>query len=392
MRKNVKKDNLRSDTLCIHGGNSECENTGAVNIPIYQAVTFRQSEMGKFKFEYGRTGNPTRQALERLSADLEGAAAGFAFASGLSAITTILLMFKSGDKILLSQDIYGGTFRIFNDVFINFNLKYEIVDICNLDFVREKFAKDKNIKAVIAESPTNPLLNIIDIAELAKIAKSYGALTIIDNTFMSPYLQRPLDLGADISVHSATKYLGGHSDVLGGLVMVKDKSLSEKIAFLQNSTGAVLQPFDCFLLMRGIKTLSVRMDRHLQNAQFLAEFLDSIDAVEEVFYCGLKNNKGYELNKKQAKGAGAIISFKISPQYDINKFFKSLNIIAFAESLGGVESLICHPSTMTHAGIPKNIRELIGITDNLIRLSVGIENKEDLKNDILQALEKSKEK
>ncbi|MDR2772328.1 MAG: PLP-dependent aspartate aminotransferase family protein [Elusimicrobiota bacterium] len=389
MRKDSKKDKLRADTLCVHGGNSEDDVTGAVNIPIYQAATFRQAEMGKFTFEYGRTGNPTRKALELLAADLENGVAGFAFSSGMSAISTVLLMFKAGDKILLSQDVYGGTFRIFDEIFSKFNLFYEIVDACNLDEVEKKFLKDKNIKAIIVESPANPLLRIVDIAGVSKIAKKYGSLCIVDNTFMSPYLQKPLDLGADISIHSATKYLGGHSDVLAGLVMVKDKSIADKILFLQNSIGAVLEPFDSWLLMRGIKTLALRMDRQVANTQYLAEFLRSLDSVEEVFYPGLKDNKGYELNKRQAKGAGAVVSFKISNRHNFNEFFKKLNIIAFAESLGGVESLICHPSTMTHASMPKAIRDLVGITDNLIRLSVGIENKEDLKDDIVQALEAS---
>ncbi|MDR2860385.1 MAG: PLP-dependent aspartate aminotransferase family protein [Elusimicrobiota bacterium] len=382
---------MKSDTLCIHGGISEDQATGAINIPIYQASTFRQIEMGKHKgFEYGRTGNPTRHSLEMLIADLESGAGGCAFASGLAAITTVLFLFKSGDKILLSQDIYGGTFRIFESIFAKFNLQYEIVNSTKLSEIEQKLSQDKTIKAIMIESPANPLLSITDIKGISQIAKKYSALTIVDNTFMSPYLQKPLDLGADIVVHSATKYLGGHSDVIAGLAVAKSKEIAEKLAFLQNSLGTILEPFDSWLLMRGIKTLSVRMDKHLENAQYLAEFLQSIDAINEVFYPGLEGAQGYELNKQQAKGAGAVISFKLSDKYDMNEFFKKLDIIAFAESLGGVESLICHPATMTHASIPKEIRDLVGITDNLVRLSVGIENKEDLKNDILSALNLSK--
>ncbi|AKL98068.1 trans-sulfuration enzyme family protein [Endomicrobium proavitum] len=380
--------NNNINTKVIHGGIAEDETTGAVSIPIYQATTFRQVELGKTKagYEYGRSGNPTRKALESLIADLEEGAAGFAFASGLAALTTVLFLFKSGDKILTSQNVYGGTFRILDKIFKNFGVSYEIVDTANLMILEETFKKDKNIKGLIIESPANPLLTITDIKGAAEIAKKYNALTIVDNTFLTPYLQKPLTLGADIVIHSATKYLGGHSDVIAGLAVTKDPTLAERIGFFQNAAGSILEPFDSWLLIRGIKTLAVRLDRHLENAAAVAEFLKNNKAVKEIYYPGLKDFNGYEINKKQSKGAGAIISFILSDNYDYKIFFKNLKTIALAESLGGVESLACHPASMTHASIPKEIREKIGITDNLIRLSVGIEDKNDIIADLEQAI------
>jgi cystathionine beta-lyase len=378
-----RKSALRPDTLCIHGGINEDAKTGSINFPIYQASTFRYASFGKHNgYEYGRTGNPTRHSLEMLIADLEKGEAGFAFSSGMAALSTVLLMFEAGGKILISQDIYGGTYRIFESVFKNFNLEYEMVNTTSLKDIKDKFAQSKNIKAILIETPSNPLLSITDIAGVAEIAKNNNALTIVDNTFMSPYLQNPLELGADIAVHSATKYLGGHSDVVAGLIACKDMALAEKIGFLQNSLGTVLGPFDSWILMKGIKTLAIRMDKHLENAEYIAKYLSNHKGVDEFYYPGMPNFDGYELNKKQARGAGAMMSFKLSKNYDIAKFFNTLDIIALAESLGGVESLICHPATMTHAAMPKEIQQLAGITDNLIRLSVGIENKDDLKDDL----------
>ncbi|MDR0676177.1 MAG: PLP-dependent aspartate aminotransferase family protein [Elusimicrobiota bacterium] len=385
------KNNI--NTLVIHGGISEDKNTGALSIPIYQATTFRQLELGKNKgYEYGRSGNPTREALEALIRDLEEGYSGFAFASGLAAITTTLLLFKSRDKILISKNVYGGTFRILDQVFSNFDIKYEIVDTTDINKVDKIFKKDKNIKAIILESPANPLLTITDIKAISCIAKKYDALTIVDNTFMTPYLQKPLTLGADIVIHSGTKYLGGHTDVICGLAVVKDKNLSEKLKFLHNAVGSILEPFDSWLLMRGIKTLAVRLDRHLENADYVAKFLENVKGIKKVFYPGLKSFEGYEINKKQAKGAGGMISFLLSQDYDIKIFYKSVKLIALAESLGGVESLISHPATMTHASIPYNIRQKIGITDNLVRLSVGIEDKKDIVNDLEKALKKAYKK
>ncbi|WPC43562.1 trans-sulfuration enzyme family protein [Clostridium sp. JS66] len=377
------------ESLLIHGGVDGDKTTGAVNVPIYQTSTYRQLELGvNSGYEYSRTGNPTRYALEKLISDLEGGYAGFAFASGMAAITAALMLFKSGDKVLISDNVYGGSFRVLDKVFKNFNLEYELVDTSNEKLVEEKVTD--NVKAIFIETPTNPLMTITDINKIAGIAKNHGILTIVDNTFMTPYLQKPIELGADIVVHSATKYLGGHSDLVAGLAVVNSKELAEKLHFIQNSTGGVLNPFDSWLLIRGIKTLSVRMDRHIENASYLAEILKSHPAVEKVYYPGFKDHPGYEIHKKQANGAGAIISFVLKEGFNINEFFKGVELITLGESLGGVESLISHPATMTHASIPAEIRQKVGIVDNLIRLSVGIENKKDLVQDIEKALSKSK--
>lgn len=372
------------ETLLIHGGKSIDEKTGAVNVPIYQTSTFKQDELGKHRgYEYSRTGNPTREALEKLTAELENGKYGFAFASGLAAISTVLSLFKTGDNIVISNNVYGGTYRLLNQVFNNFGITFTIAE--NDDYEK---AVTQNTKAVLIESPANPLLTITDIKAVSAIARKHNILTIVDNTFMTPYLQKPLDLGADIVIHSATKYLGGHCDLIAGLVIVKDDKLAEKIGFLQNSIGAILEPFDSFLLIRGMKTLAVRMDRITENALATAEFLQNNKAVKNVYYTGLTTSKGYEINKKQAKNGGGMISFELKENYDIKKFFSSLEMIMLAESLGGVESLVCHPSSMTHASIPETIRKKIGITDGLIRLSIGIEHKEDIINDLEQAIEK----
>lgn len=373
------------ETLLIHGGNSIEEKTGAVNIPIYQTSTYKQDELGKHRgYEYSRTGNPTREALEKLISELENGKYGFAFASGLAAITTVIAMFKSGDNIVISNNVYGGTFRLLNQVFNNFGITFSIAE--NEDFEK---AITQNTKAILVESPANPLLSITDIEEVSKIAHKHNILSIVDNTFMTPYLQRPLDLGADIVIHSATKYLGGHCDLIAGLVVVKNKNLGAKIGFLQNSIGAILEPFDSFLLIRGIKTLAVRMDRITENAQFIAEFLQKHKAVKNIYYPGLKTSNGYEIHSKQAKNGGGMISFELKENYDIKKFFSSLEVVILAESLGGVESLVCHPSSMTHASIPKSIREKVGITESLIRFSAGIENKQDIIKDLEQAIRKA---
>jgi cystathionine beta-lyase len=384
----MEKSN-KIESILIHGGISKDELTGAVTVPIYQTSTYIQDGVGNFKgYEYSRTGNPTRYALEKLIAELEEGYAGFAFASGMAAITAVLSMFKTGDKIILSNNVYGGTFRVLDKVFNNFGIKYSIEDTTNLETLETKITDD--VKAILIESPANPLLYITDIQAVSEIAKKHNILTIVDNTFMTPYLQKPIKLGADIVVHSATKYLGGHSDLVAGLVVVNNETLAEKIAFIQNSTGGILQPFDSFLLTRGIKTLAVRMDRHVENTEIVVDFLLKQDAVKKVYYPGLVNMQGYEINKKQAKNAGAMLAFELKEDYSTDKFFKNLKLISLAESLGGVESLVCHPARMTHASIPKDIREKIGITDNLIRLSVGIENSYDILVDLENALTESR--
>ena len=385
---------LKLNSLLIHGGVDGDETTGAVNVPIYQTSTYKQDGLGQTRggWEYSRTGNPTRAALEKLIAVLENGKYGLAFASGLAAINTVLSLFKSGDKLIVSDNIYGGTFRILNNVFKDFGLEYIIVDTSDTAKVKAVLDDDKegNIKAVYIESPANPLLTITDIEAVTKIAKASGRLTIVDNTFMTPYLQRPLDLGADIVVHSGTKYLGGHSDVVSGFAIVNDDEIAKRLYYLQNAIGGVLSPWDSFLMIRGIKTLGVRMDRHQENALKLAKWLLDSGYVDKVYYPGLGSDPGYEIQKKQAKGPGAMISFVLKKEYDYQTFFKSLKLITLAESLGGVESLVCHPASMTHAAIPKEIREEVGITDELIRFSVGIEDAEDLKADVEQAILASK--
>lgn len=376
------------ESAFIHGGIDGDAYTKAVNVPIYQTSTYKQSGIGETpRWEYSRTGNPTRAALEALIAELESGKAGFAFASGMAAITAVLSLFRTGDRIIISSNVYGGTFRLLDKVFDHFGIGYSIEDTTHIGELEAKITPD--VKAILIESPANPLLTVTDIGAVARIAAKHNILSIVDNTFMTPYLQRPLELGADIVIHSATKYLGGHSDVVAGLVVVNDDKLAKRIAFIQNSTGGVLGPFDSFLLIRGIKTLGVRLDRHVENAEKAARFLREHPAVKKVYYPGLPDAQGYEINKRQAKSGGVMISFELYENYDIKKFFKSLKLVALAESLGGVESLVCHPASMTHASIPYEVRQKVGITDGLIRLSIGIESIDDILADIAQAIAES---
>ena len=386
--KDVKVSYIHRESALIHGGNTIDPLTGAVNIPIYQTSTFQQKALGtEPEWEYARTGNPTRAALERLIAELEEGTAGFAFASGMAAITAVLTLFRSGDRILISSNVYGGTYRVLDRVFNSFDLQYSIVNTENLNDLER--AVTPEVKAILVESPANPLMTVTDLAGVAEIAKRHHILSIVDNTFMTPYLQRPLTLGADIVLHSGTKYLGGHSDVVAGLVAVKDPQIAVRLAFVQNATGGVLGPQDSFLIIRGIKTLAVRMDRHVENAEKAARFLKDHPAVSKVYYPGLPDAQGYDINLRQAKNGGAMISFELDDLHDYRTFVSSLKLIALAESLGGVESLVCHPATMTHASIPKEIREKVGITDSLIRLSIGIEHIDDLLADLEQAIKAS---
>ena len=376
------------ESALIHGGIYGDKQTGAVNVPIYQTSTYEQSGLGQNTgWEYSRTGNPTRASLEALIAELEGGKAGFAFGSGMAAITAVLSLFQSGDKIIISSNVYGGTFRVLDKIFSSFDITYSIEDTTNIETLGNKITPD--VKAILVESPANPLLTVTDLRAVAELAKKHHILSIVDNTFMTPYLQRPIEFGIDIVVHSATKYLGGHSDVVSGLVVVNDEKLAERLAFIQNSTGGVLGPFDSFLLIRSIKTLSVRMDRHVKNAEKIAVYLQNHEAVKNVYYPGLATAQGYDINKRQAKNGGAMISFELYENYDIKRFFSSVKLIALAESLGGVESLVCHPASMTHASIPYEIRQKVGITEGLIRLSVGIENVEDIISDLEQAIKES---
>ena len=381
-------DKLHMESLVIHGGIDGDEFTGAVNVPIYQTSTYKQEGLGKNKgYEYSRTGNPTRHALEKLIADLEEGGAGFAFASGLAATSAVLSLFQSGDQVLVSGNVYGGTYRILDKVFSHFGIGYTIVDAGDEKALEKSF--DPTVKALLLESPANPLMTVTDIRAASEIAHSHGALVIVDNTFMTPYLQKPLLLGADIVLHSATKYLGGHSDLVAGLAVVKDEELGHRLAFLQNATGGILQPFDSFLLIRGIKTLALRMDRQGENALKTAKFLQGHPAVERVYYPGLESDPGYKIQQRQASSGGGMVSFTLSAGYDVESFFSSIKLITLGESLGGVESLACHPATMTHASIPEKVRERMGISNRLIRLSIGIEYIQDILGDITQALEKA---
>jgi Cystathionine beta-lyases/cystathionine gamma-synthases len=379
---------MKEQTLLIHGGIDGDAATGAVNVPIYQTSTYRQRALGENTgWEYSRTGNPTRAALEALISDLEGGTRGFAFASGMAAISAVLSLFKSGDRILISKNVYGGTFRVLDKVFKQFGLGYALADTDDASALDAAITPD--VKAILVESPANPLLTVTDLAAAASVAKRRGILTIVDNTFMTPYLQKPLALGADIVVHSATKYLGGHSDVVAGLAVTNRPEIAERLAFVQNAVGGVLGPFDSFLLIRGIKTLAVRMDRHVANAESLAARLATHPEVSRVWYPGLKDFPGHDIQFRQAKNGGAMISFELADGKDHREFFRTLRLVTLAESLGGVESLVCHPASMTHASIPKETREKVGITDRLIRLSVGIEDVDDIWSDIENAIEKA---
>ncbi|MEK4521034.1 bifunctional cystathionine gamma-lyase/homocysteine desulfhydrase [Psychrobacillus sp. FSL W7-1493] len=376
---------MRAKTKLIHAGIVGDEATGAVSTPIYQVSTYKQEAVGKFKgYEYSRTGNPTRHALEVLISDLEGGVAGFAFSSGMAATSSIMMLFSKGDHVLLTDDVYGGTFRVISKVLNRFGIDSTFVDTGNLSNVEA--AIQENTKAIFLETPTNPLLKVTDIEAIAKYAKGKGLLTIVDNTFMTPYFQQPIALGADIVVHSATKYLGGHSDVVAGLAVVNSEKLASELHFVQNSVGAVLGPQDSWLLMRGIKTLGLRMEEHNESAQRIAEFLNDHDAVGKVFYPGLSSHPGHDLMQKQATGFGGMISFDVGSAEKADELLAKLKYFTLAESLGAVESLISVPARMTHASIPSERRAELGITDGLVRISVGIEDVEDLIEDLEQAL------
>lgn len=376
---------MRAKTKLIHAGIVGDEATGAVSTPIYQVSTYKQEAVGKFKgYEYSRTGNPTRHALEVLISELEGGVAGFAFASGMAATSSVMMLFSKGDHVILTDDVYGGTFRVISKVLNRFGIEATFVDTGDLTNVEA--AIQENTKAIFLESPTNPLLKITDIEAISKFAKEKGLLTIVDNTFMTPYFQQPISLGADIVVHSATKYLGGHSDVVAGLVVVNSDQLATDLHFVQNSVGAVLGPQDSWLLMRGIKTLGIRMEEHNINAHRIAEFLNNHEAVSNVFYPGLATHPGHNLMKKQATGFGGMISFDVGSGEKADELLAKLRYFTLAESLGAVESLISVPARMTHASIPSERRAELGITDGLVRISVGIEDVEDLLEDLTQAL------
>lgn len=379
-------------TRVIHAGQSPDPSTGAIMTPIYASSTFVQDSPGIHKgYEYTRTGNPTRKAYEMCIADLEGGKYAFAFASGLAAADTVLSLLDSGDEILAMDDLYGGSRRLFENVRKRTsNLKFTFGDLSKPKIL-EKLVSDK-IKMIWIESPTNPMLKIVDLQYISEIAKKYNIITVADNTFCSPYIQRPIERGFDIVVHSATKYLNGHSDMVGGVVICSDDKYSDQIAYLQNSIGAVQGPFDSFLALRGLKTLSLRMERHCNNALKIALFLNEHEMIDYVYYPGLEKHSGHLIAKKQMNGFGGIVSCVIKGGLKASKrFLETCQIFQLAESLGGVESLIEHPGIMTHASVPKDIRSELGINDGLVRLSVGVEDIDDLLSDLQRSLNAAKD-
>ncbi|MCI3919608.1 PLP-dependent transferase [Paenibacillus sp. TRM 82003] len=361
--------------------------TGAVSYPIYQATAFRHPKLGQSTgFDYARTKAPTRKVLEEAFAELESGDAGFACSTGMAALTTIFMMFESGDHLIVSLDLYGGTYRLIEQIMSRFGVTASYVDTNDVDAL-ESLYRPGSTKAVLIETPTNPLMMVTDLARVAAWAKEKDLLTIVDNTLLTPYFQRPLELGCDIVIHSATKYLAGHNDVLAGLIVTKGKELSERIGFLHNSIGAVLGPQDSWLLMRGMKTLALRMERHQQNAIRLATYLSEHPMVSEVFYPALSSHPGHDVQARQSSGNTGIFSFKMKDARTIEPILRHIRLIAFAESLGGVESLMTYPAVQTHADIPKEIRDKVGVDDTLLRFSVGIEHADDLIEDLAQAFD-----
>jgi cystathionine gamma-lyase len=379
---------MKFGTACIHAGQAPDPSTGAIMTPIYQTSTYVQSAPGRHKgYDYARTGNPTRTALEANLAALEGATHGICFASGLGAMDGVMRLLSAGDHVVACDDVYGGTYRLFMQVFARYGLEFSFTDMSDPKQVRA--AITPHTRLVWLESPTNPLLKVLDIRAIADVARQAGALVGVDNTFATPYLQQPLALGAHLVVHSLTKYLGGHSDVIGGAVLTSDAGLAERLHYVQNAAGAVPGPLDCFLVLRGTKTLHVRMERHCENALRVARYLDAHPAVGHVHYPGLPHHPQHALAGRQMRAFGGMVSFRLKDDSleRAAKLCSATRLFALAESLGGVESLVEHPASMTHASIPKAVRESYGVNDSLIRLSVGIEDAEDLIEDLRQALE-----
>jgi cystathionine gamma-lyase len=378
---------MKFKTLAIHSGHSPAEQSGAVMMPIYQTSTFAFRGVNRpGAFEYSRSGNPTRKALETCLAALEGGSAGFAFATGMAAETTVLMMYDSGDRVVVHSDLYGGTYRLFQTVLRGKGIEAVYVDLRDAEATAR--ALEAGAKAVWIESPTNPLMNLVDLAAVSALAHRHGAIAICDNTFLSPYFQRPLDLGVDVVVHSTTKYINGHSDVVGGAVVVRDAALAEKIGFLQNAMGTCAGPQDCFLVLRGLKTLALRMEEHNRNALAIARWLEGHEKVAGVLHPGLESHPQHELAGRQMSGYGGTFSFRLRGGQDaVFRLLERVRVFTLAESLGGVESLIEHPVTMTHVSVAPEVLREMGITPDLVRISVGIEDVEDLIGDLEQALE-----
>lgn len=372
-------------TIAIHAGNEPDPATGAVSVPIYQTSTYAQEGLGKHKgFEYARTQNPTRLALEKNIAALEGAKFGFAFSSGMAAIDAVMHLVSAGDHVLLGHNTYGGTFRLFDRILSRRGIEFDLVDTTDLTALEASFRK--NTKMVFVETPTNPVMTITDLQSVSAAAHQRGAKVVCDNTFLSPYFQRPLEFGVDIVVHSTTKYLNGHSDSVGGFVALNDEQDAAWIAFVQNSVGAILSPFDSFLVLRGTKTLALRMQAHDTNGRAVASFLDEHPKVQKVYYPGLPHHPQHELALRQQKGFGGMVSFETGSLDNAKKVLENVKLCTLGESLGGVETLISHPATMTHASVPAEVRNRLGITDGLVRISVGIEDIDDIIEDLDKAL------
>ena len=381
----MDKKTLHIETNVVHGSKGYDEQTGAISFPIYQSATFRHPGLKQTTgYDYSRLQNPTREELENTIAILEGGKAGFAFSSGVAAVSATISLFSKGDHIIVSDDLYGGTYRLFEEVYKHYGIESTYVDTSYLDQVSKNI--NSNTKAIFIETPSNPLMKVTDISEIVAIAASKGLMTIVDNTFLSPYYQRPLLLGVDLVIHSGTKFLGGHNDTLSGFIATNREDITEKLKFIQKSIGAVLAPFDSWLILRGIKTLAVRMDKQQNSALKIAEWLRTLPVIDKVYYVGLPDHEGYEISLKQSSGFGSMISFTVKNVEMVEQILNNVQIIAFAESLGGVESLITYPHTQTHAEIPPEMRERLGVTDKLLRLSVGIENTKDLIEDLERAI------
>lgn len=376
---------MRFSTKAIHIGQEPDEATGAVTVPIYQTSTYAQEAIGKNKgFEYSRAQNPTRFALEKNYAALEGATHGFAFSSGLAAIDAVLRVLNAGDHVIAASDMYGGTFRLFDKILTRFGMEFSFVD--QRDLANVENAVRPNTKMVYTETPSNPMMMLTDLKALAAIAKKHGLISVADNTFATPYLQNPLEMGFDVVLHSTTKYIGGHSDLIGGAVMTSHAALAEKISFLQYAVGAVPSPFECWLLLRSTRTLAVRMKQHCESAFILAHYLEKHPKIKAVHFPGLLSHPQHTLAETQMRNYGGMISFETGSLENAKKVAEAVKVITLGESLGGVESLLCHPASMTHASIPKEKRDALGITDGLLRLSVGLEDVEDLEQDLNRAL------
>lgn len=383
----TKQNNLRFATKAVHAGQESEQITGAVSVPIFQTSTYSNKKIGqKTGYDYARTDNPTRTALQKCLAELENGKYAYCFSSGMAAVHAVINLLKAGDHVVCSENVYGGTYRLFEQIMKNYGLGFTFVDTS--DFKNVEKAVRPNTKLLYAETPTNPMLGITDLKKFGSFGRKKKILTCIDNTFMSPYFQNPLDFGADIVLHSSTKYLNGHCDVVGGCVITSDSGIAERIKFIQNAIGAVPSPMDCFLILRALKTLPLRMKAHNDNTVKIAEYLSKSGKVKKIFYPGLKSHPNHKIAKSQARGFGGMISIDLGSFANAKKFCNSLRIFLIAESLGGVESLVCHPASMTHGSVPKKMRGKIGLNDGLVRLSVGIEDVDDLLGDIKQALER----